>query len=159
MTYRQRMLAVLKGEESDRIPFCPRMDLWYIANQARGTLPDRFEGMNTVEIARELEVGCHAIDADFTTPRPPESHMIRVFGCDNHTDYTYRVELKDLPLECHTEGENFITRITKAAGELTTRMRYTAEMANNGISTPFIDSYPIKAVNDLEAVAYSIYQG
>jgi len=26
------MLAVLKGEKTDQIPFCPRMDLWYIAN-------------------------------------------------------------------------------------------------------------------------------
>ena len=49
MTDRQRMLAVLKGEESDRIPFCPRMDLWYIGNQAGETLPDRFRGLNTVE--------------------------------------------------------------------------------------------------------------
>ncbi len=32
MTYKQRMLAVLKGEKTDQIPFCPRMDLWYIAN-------------------------------------------------------------------------------------------------------------------------------
>jgi hypothetical protein len=67
MTYRQRMLAVLKGEESDRISFCPRMDLWYIANQARGTLPDRFEGM-TAESAlcafRALyDSGCFSLTA------------------------------------------------------------------------------------------------
>jgi hypothetical protein len=138
MTYRQRMLAVLKGEESDRIPFCPRMDLWYIANQARGTLPDRFEGMNTVDIARELEVGCHAIDADFTMPRSPESHKISVFGFDNHPDYTYRVELTDLPVEFHADGENFVTRIGTAAGELTTRMRYTAESALYAFRAPWI---------------------
>jgi hypothetical protein len=67
MTYRQRMLAVLKGEESDRIPFCPRMDLWYIANQARGALPDRFGGM-TAESAlcafRALyDSGCFSLTA------------------------------------------------------------------------------------------------
>jgi hypothetical protein len=153
MTDRQRMLAVIKGEESDLIPFCPRMDLWYIANQARGTLPVRFQGMNTVDIAAELDVGCHAIDQDYTFPRPPESYLLKVFGFDNHPDYTYRVELKDLPVEFHADEENFTIRISTAAGELTTHMRYTAEMVKNGISTPFIDAYPIKSVNDLEAVA------
>lgn len=153
MTNKQRMLAVLKGEQTDQIPFCPRMDLWYIANQARGTLPDRIAGMNTVGIARELDVGCHAIDADYTMPRPSESHKIRVFGFENHPDYPYRVELEDLPVEFDTQGERFVTRITTKAGVLSTHMRYTAEMAHNGISTPFIDSYPIKSVDDLEAVA------
>jgi uroporphyrinogen-III decarboxylase len=153
MTNRQRILAVLKGQETDRIPFCPRMDLWHIANQARGTLPDHFEGMNTVDMAREIDVGCHAIDADYTLPRPQESHKIRVFGFENHPDYPYRVEIEDLPVEFDTKEESSVTRITTKAGQLTTRMRYTDEMACNGVSTPFIDSYPVRSVDDLEAVA------
>ena len=129
MTDRQRMLAVLSGEESDRIPFCPRMDLWHIGNQAGGTLPDRFQGLNMVDIAKELEVGCHAIDADYTLPRPDESHAIRVFGFENHPDCPYRVELQDLAVEFHMEGDKYFTKIITPAGELTTRMSYTAEIS------------------------------
>jgi hypothetical protein len=153
MTNKQRMLAVLKGGESDQIPFCPRMDLWYIANKSRGTLPKGIEGKNTVEIAGELAVGCHAIDADFSVPQPPESHQIRVFGFENHPDFPYRVELEDLPVEFDKKGDRYVTRITTNAGVLTTHMRYSEEMAHNGISTPFIDTYPIQSVDDLDAVS------
>ena len=31
MTHRERMLAALRGEPSDRLPWIPRLDLWYSA--------------------------------------------------------------------------------------------------------------------------------
>jgi hypothetical protein len=153
MTDHQRILAILNGEASDQIPLCPRMDLWYIANKTRGTLPEHFIGKNTVEIARELDVGCHAVQADYTLPRPPDSLMMRAFGFDTHPDYAYRVEVQDLPVQFEVEGDTLFTRITTDAGEVTTKMRQTAEMARNGISRPFVESYPIESVNDFEPVA------
>ena len=56
MTHKERMLAAIQHKQLDQIPFAPRMDLWYIANRANGQLPHRFEGKNTVEIAKELDV-------------------------------------------------------------------------------------------------------
>ncbi len=153
MTHRQRMLAVLRGEGVDRIPWCPRMDLWYISNKSRGSLPDRFAGMNTVEIARELDMGCHAVRADFTLSRAPESLIFRGLGFENHQDYPYRVELEDLPVEFRTDGQNWITRITTPAGEVRTHIRLTAQMIREGISLPFVQSYPIESADDFEAVA------
>jgi hypothetical protein len=50
MNHRERMLATIRGEPTDQIPWAPRMDLWYIAQRARGTLPEKFAGLNTVEI-------------------------------------------------------------------------------------------------------------
>jgi len=75
-----------------------------------------------VEIARELDVGCHAIDADYTLPRPQESHKIRVFGFENHPDYPYRVELEGLPVEFDPKGESFDTRIQSASNPTTTAL-------------------------------------
>jgi len=74
------MLAAMRGESTDQIPWAPRMDLWYTALRARGTVPDRFAGMNTAEIADELGVGCHAVRADYTMDEPTfEAYMNELF--------------------------------------------------------------------------------
>ena len=44
MTHRERMLAAIRGEPTDQLPWAPRMDLWYIAQRARGTLPKNLLG-------------------------------------------------------------------------------------------------------------------
>jgi len=152
MTYRQRMLAVLKGKESDRIPWCPRMDLWQIANNARGTLPDRFAGMNTVQLAGALGIGCHAVQADYTTPDAAENLALRGFGFHNRPEFPYRVELEGLPLEFQATANGYVTRIRTRSGTVTVRQRETPEMKQEGITLPFIDSYPIMSPEDLEAV-------
>lgn len=39
MTYKERMMAAIKGEVPDVIPYAPRLDLWYAAHSAADTLP------------------------------------------------------------------------------------------------------------------------
>lgn len=153
MTHRERMLATIRGERMDRIPWAPRMDLWYIANREKGELSKRFVGLNMVELAKELNVACHAVRADFSRLRSPEHLMLRGFGLDLHYDYPFKIEILDLPVEFHHDKENFITTIKTSAGEVTTHTLLTAEMLRNGISLPFIKSHPIKSRNDFEAVA------
>jgi len=41
-THKQRMMATIRGEMPDRIPYAPRLDLWFAANRKRGTLPRPF---------------------------------------------------------------------------------------------------------------------
>lgn len=42
MTNKQRILMAMQGEMPDRIPFAPRLDLWFTANRANGTLPEQY---------------------------------------------------------------------------------------------------------------------
>lgn len=152
MTHRERMLATIRGEPTDQIPWAPRMDLWSIALRARGTTPARFAGLNIVEIAAELGVACHAVGADFTRSGGRDVSL-RGLGCDNHPDYPYRIELRDLPVEFDSDGENLRTRIRTPAGEVFTHLQQTARMTREGISLPFVKSYAIRSVDDFEAVA------
>ena len=152
MTHREQMLATIRGEPTDKIPWAPRMDLWYIAQRARGTLPERFAGLNTVEIAEVLDVACHAVGADFTISGGRDVSL-RGLGIDNHQDYPYRVELRDLPSELNDDGENLRFLIRTQAGEVFTHLQRTAQMARDGISLPFVKSYAIDSVDDFEAVA------
>ena len=66
MNNTQTLLAALRGEAVGRIPFAPRMDLWYIANRARGTLPGSLRRLDLPGLARVLGLDCHALKADLT---------------------------------------------------------------------------------------------
>jgi hypothetical protein len=46
------MLAAFRGEEVDRLPYVPRLDLWYLANSVSGTLPKQHVGRSQNDIAR-----------------------------------------------------------------------------------------------------------
>jgi Uroporphyrinogen decarboxylase (URO-D) len=60
MTNRERILAILDRKSPDRIPWIPRLQLWYNARQAEGTMPERFRGMTQREIEHTLRLGTPA---------------------------------------------------------------------------------------------------
>ena len=152
MTHRERMLAAIRSQPTDQIPWAPRMDLWYIAQRARGTLPAPFVGLNMVEVAKLLDVAAHAIGGDFTIPGGRDNRL-RAFGIDNHQDYPYRVEVRGLPMESSDDGGNLRTLIRTAGGDIFTHLYRSTSMAGNGISLPFVKAYAIRTVDDFEAVA------
>ena len=155
MTYRDRILAAMRGENNGLIPWAPRMDLWLIANREKGTLPKEFAHINsTVEIAETLNVACHAIRGDFTHLRTPEHLMLRGLGLDLHYDYPFRVKVTGLRTKYHSDKENFITAIHTPVGDVRTHTILTDEMLYNGISYPFIKSYAIESKVDFEAVGH-----
>jgi hypothetical protein len=62
MNNRQRLLAIMDGKTPDRIPWIPRLLLWYNAHKKAGTLPDRYRSMTLREIERDLGLGTPARD-------------------------------------------------------------------------------------------------
>jgi len=152
MTHREQMLATIRGQPTDQIPWAPRMDLWYIAQRARGTLPAEFAGLDIVGIAEVLDVACRAVGGDFTVTGSHEISLLGL-GLDNHPDYPFRVEVRGLPVDFIDDGENVRTRIQTQAGEVFTHLYRDAKMTQNGISLPFVKAYAINSVDDFEAVA------
>jgi len=55
------MLKAIAGQPTERIPYVPRLDLWYRANKLAGTLPGKYADSNLMEITDDLGVGYHAI--------------------------------------------------------------------------------------------------
>ncbi len=62
MNNRERLLAILSGRPPDRIPWIPRLLIWYTAHKRAGTLPERYGGWSLREIERDLELGTPARD-------------------------------------------------------------------------------------------------
>ncbi len=57
MTNRERILAILSGRSPDRIPWAPRIQLWYNARLAEGTMPERFRGLSQRQVEQALRLG------------------------------------------------------------------------------------------------------
>ena len=62
MTNRECMLAIMAGKMPDRIPWIPRLLLWYNAHQKAGTLPARYRNWSLRDIERDLGLGTPARD-------------------------------------------------------------------------------------------------
>lgn len=48
--YRERILAVYRGEDPKGVIWQPRIDFWFLVNQRRGTLPKRYEGATLLDV-------------------------------------------------------------------------------------------------------------
>lgn len=57
MTGRERVLAMLRGEKPDRVPFCPNIGQWFDFHRHRGTLPEELQGCRD-ELEAMLALGC-----------------------------------------------------------------------------------------------------
>ncbi len=152
LSHRDRLLATMRGEAVDVLPWAPRMDLWQIALKARGSLPERFAGMNMAQVADELNVACHAVRADYTLPRDPADLTLRGLGLDNHPDYPFRVELRGLDVDLDVGPEHVRSVIHTPDGDVETHLELTQAMKAEGISLPFIHRYPIESEDDFAAV-------
>jgi hypothetical protein len=146
------MLAAMRGEPIDRLPWAPRMDLWYISQRERGSLPARFAGLSTAGIADVLGVACHAVRGDFTIEREPRDFVLRGFGIEDHPDFPYRVEVDGLPVQFSRHAEQYETTINTSHGDVTTVLRLTAEMRRRGNSIPEVVKRPLDSGTDLDAV-------
>ena len=62
MNNRERLLAIMSGKPPDRIPWIPRLLLWYNAHKRAGTLPERYRDWSLRDIERDLGMGEPARD-------------------------------------------------------------------------------------------------
>ena len=81
--HKQQMLGVLRGQPGDRIPWVPRLDLWYRAHRRAGTLPPHYADATLMEMVDDLGFGYHAVIPDFKALRTPDDEAHRALGIYN----------------------------------------------------------------------------
>jgi hypothetical protein len=154
LTHRARMLAAIRGEPTDMIPWAPRMDLWAIAHRARGTLPRELVGLDLAALADTFGFACRVVQADYYTRWwRTEDLALRSLGIENRPDFPFRVELVDLPLEIRVAGGSYRATFTTSAGPLVTEYELTDEMARDGAYDPHVSRRAIQGPDDLEPLA------
>lgn len=156
MTHKERMLAVMRGEMADRIPFAPRLDLWWLANALSGKLPPRFQGMKPDDIAREYGWSSYHMVPDFTNlMRGPEDILHRALGLFQFKQSVYRWELPpEVEVKVRTEDGLQVIEYHTPRGLVRTKGGLTAEMAKQGASLGWTREHLIQSLDDYAPAAY-----
>jgi hypothetical protein len=149
------MLRAARGEWADRLPFAPRLDLWYNAQTSRGTLPARYRnGVTTREIADDLGVGYHAVNPEFRRVRGVDERTDRPLGLYSLWGHPYRVTLGDVERIVQTEGDTIHVEYRTPVGSVCSTLSYTEEMRQSGASVAWVEEPVIKTVADYPVVGH-----
>ncbi|KLU59515.1 uroporphyrinogen decarboxylase (URO-D) [Peptococcaceae bacterium CEB3] len=158
MTFRERILATLKGDPTDCLPYVPRLDLWYKSNKLRGTLPSKYKKATLTEIVDDLGVGYHAIIPDFLDFFDPLDEVDRALGIYRLRTLPYRTVLRGIKRNISYEGDLTCVEYKTPAGSIKTKVLYDDTMRQAGITITHILEHAIKSLDDYEAVAYIFEQ-
>jgi methylmalonyl-CoA mutase cobalamin-binding domain/chain len=156
MSHKQRILAAMKGEMVDVIPFVPRLDLWWLANSLGGTLPQRYAGMTHDQIARANGWALYKMVPDFASMiKGPEDILHRAIGLYSFRQSVYRWEFGG-DVEVRVRGESGQQRIEyhTPRGMVSTLGGLTEEMKRAGASLGWTQEHVIKRPADYEVVGY-----
>ena len=130
MTNRERILAIMDGKSPDRIPWIPRLQLWWLYHRNRGTLPEKYTNWRLRDIERDLGMGNPARDGRVYTTR-----------CRNVDTVVRR------------EGMEIVTEHITPVGTLTSRKKRTPELDQAGIA-PLDTERPLKTPEDYDVMMY-----
>ena len=148
------MLAALRGEPTDRIPWAPRLDLWYNARKKAGTLPPAYKDASLIEIADGLNVGYHAVVPHFKDLRDPSDDVHRALGVYNLWTMPYHTVFENVAVELDYHHDETVVTYSTPVGSITTKVLYDETMRKAGVSISHITEYAAKTTHDLAILGY-----
>lgn len=155
-THKSRMLAAFRGEPVDRLPYVPRLDLWYLANSVSGTLPRQHAGRSQDEIARAEGWPIYFREADdLTDPALQPAYLHRGIGLYENKETLYDlVWPKDVAVEVERGGGRVKVRYHTPLGSVESVTHYDESVQRLGVSIPPHIEHVIKSPEDYAAVGY-----
>lgn len=154
MTHKERLLATLKGQNTDQLPFLPRLDLWYRANKKNGTLPAKYKNAELRQILEDMGLGFHAVIPDFQDLRSPDDDVDRALGIYRLWFSPYLPVLQNVERKVRYSGDETIVEYHTPKGNLRTKVIYDETMKKAGITITHIAEHVIKSKDDLEPLGY-----
>ncbi|MFB3828437.1 MAG: uroporphyrinogen decarboxylase family protein [Bryobacteraceae bacterium] len=154
MNDRERILAAVRGETPDRIPWAPRLEFWYRARLRRGDMPAGLRGLSLREITERLGVAHYASVPDFTEREEETDMADHGLGIFNHPVLPYRVVIEGADRRVVRRGRETITEYRTPRGCLRTAQVFTEEMLDGGASVPWTSEHAIRRPSDFDAAAY-----
>ena len=124
MNNRQRLLAILAGRPPDRVPWIPRLELWYRARQLSHSMPEKWEGWTLRDIERDLGLGTPARNGSI-----------------------FQVEHRGVEIAERREGGKLITEYRTPVGMVRSVTVYTPDLDAQGLPGR-VAEFPLKGPAD-----------
>ncbi|MFC1885914.1 cobalamin-dependent protein [Thermodesulfobacteriota bacterium] len=155
MTHKQRMMKTIRGNMPDVIPFAPRIDLWFDANQKRGTLPSKYVDVGHPDnISRDQGWAIHKIVPEYQA-YGIDSILDRPLGIYRHPAQGFLTHLPgDVERQVSHEGDLTKLRYITCKGEIEAAFTYTEAMQRSGVSIPWINHHALKGEKDFAPLGY-----
>ena len=154
MTPRERMLRAIRGEPTDRIPWAPRLDLWYRANRRAGTLPEKYRNASLPELTDDSGMGFHAVIPNFRDLHSPQDDIDRALGIYNLHVMPCRTVLENVSRKVHVSGDRTFVEYVTPVGSVNTVVLYDETMRRAGITITHVETYAFKGVEDYPPLGY-----
>jgi len=132
MTNRERIQAIIEGKRPDKIPWIPRLQIWYNAHKSNHTLPQKYRDWNLRDIEKDLGMGTPARDG-------------RVFSS----------QTKNVEVKSHRSGNEIFTEYITPVGTVSTKHIIVEKLQQAGMS-PYQVEHMIKRPEDYDVVEYMI---
>ena len=129
MSHKARILAAARKQPLDKLPFGARIDVWYNYNYGHGTLPDKYQGKNMVEILRDQGAGA-------------QMRHLRI----------WRIEYDGLELVTHKEDHPYTT--TEWRTPIGTVSQKTVFRPEEGPWIAYEIDHPFKGEKDYPVIEY-----
>jgi len=159
MTKKERILAAMRGDTPDILPYTPRFDLWYNANSYRGTLPKRHQGRTADEIARAEGWALHKVIPELLGVVDPRENLTRGIGLYSLKENGYKINFSPnvkIDVKKTRRGNEEATRVEyhTPKGMVSTKEVINEEMRQAGVSITWVQEHAIKQPQDYEIWAY-----
>jgi hypothetical protein len=154
MTHKQQMLSVLQGQAVERIPWVPRLDLWYRANRREGTLPRRYADASLMQMVDDLGFAYHAVVPNFKDLRSSDDEAHRAIGIYNLQCMPIRTVFDGIEWTLTQDGDRQIVEYRTPVGPLTTVTVYDEAMRTAGTTITHVTRYPFCGPQDYEPLCY-----
>jgi uroporphyrinogen-III decarboxylase len=157
---RDRINAVLQGDQPDRLPFIDRMELWYASKLHQQDMPERFQGMSLNEVHQTVGMGRQK----FTAPYAFKLHGVEVVATfENEVVHRETDPVSEYfpaawaPQEVPRDkpGTTLIDFITPV-GQIQLIYVYADSMIQMGGAEPLLAEHLIKAEEDYRTVEYIV---
>ncbi len=154
MTYRERILAAVRGEPVDLVPWVPRLDLWYKANHSRGTLPGAWRTWSLPEILADLHVGRHEVIPDFLDVEHPDEVVDQSLGLMHVPNQPYRLRFRRTERLVERDGDTYHVTYRTPVGSVSTTVLHTPRMRRDGVTLLHTSERAVKSPGDYEIIAF-----
>ncbi len=154
MTHKERILKVMRGEMVDVIPFVPRLDLWWLSNATRGTVPKKYEGMMPDDISRAEGWPLYHMVPNFADVSSADDILHRAIGLFNFRQSAYGWRFsKNIEVSTTTNERGMqIVEYRTPKGTVRTVGGLTEEAKSSGSSLGWVLEHVIKEPGDYEIV-------